>query len=65
MLGILTRALFYTAVFNAGIIIGGIYTPDVVSFARSMIDNTVVEQPLPSRQERNKKPRKVLVRTTV
>ena len=65
MLGILTRALFYTAVFNAGIIIGGIYTPNVVSFARSMIDNTVLEQPLPSRQERNKKPRKILVRATV
>lgn len=64
MLGILTRALFYTVVFNAGIIIGGVYTPDVVAFTRSLGETAVDDSP-PAKGNRPKTKQRLLVRTTV
>jgi hypothetical protein len=65
MLGIITRALFYTAVFNAGIIIGGIYTPDVMEFTRSLGEDTTVDDSQPVKDNKPRSKRKLLVRTTV
>ena len=65
MLGIITRALFYTAVFNAGIIIGGIYTPDVIEFTRSLGEDTTVDDSQPLKDIKPKTKQKLMVRATV
>jgi len=65
MLRIITRALFYTAVFNAGIIIGGIYTPDVMEFTRSLGEDTTVDDSQPVKNNKPTTKQKLLVRTTV
>lgn len=69
MLKIITRALFFTFVFNAGVVLGGIYTPDIVKLAQSYVQDEPVEQG--KKQDSNKpapakrKPSRTLVRSTV
>lgn len=50
--------IFFMAVYLSGILIGGIYTPDVMSYAKQISANKNVEQqmqPLPQKPKQLKK----------
>ena len=47
--------VFYIAVYLSGILIGGIYTPDVISYAKQISANKNVEQPIQKKPQQLKK----------
>lgn len=47
--------VFYISVYLSGILIGGIYTPDIISYAKQISANKNVEQQLQPKPQQLKK----------
>ena len=47
--------VFYIAVYLSGILMGGIYTPDVISYAKQISANKNIEQPVQQKPQQLKK----------